>query len=142
MKNNKKGFGALAIVLLLAGILVVGGGAYYVGTKNSLPPPPSENTGGDPVVLQNQNNTTNSPMVNTQSNCLPTTAPWIKIISPNGGETYTAGQNITVKWTSCNISPASILTIGYGRYGGYEGIEGVIVRTLNDGQELVSLEKL
>ena len=37
------------------------------------------------------------------SNCTSTTAPWIKVLSPNGGETYTAGQQVTVTWKSCNI---------------------------------------
>ena len=35
--------------------------------------------------------------------CTPDIAPWIKVLSPNGGETFTAGQQITIKWTSCNI---------------------------------------
>jgi hypothetical protein len=33
---------------------------------------------------------------------LPTTTPWIKIVSPNGWESYQAGQQITVTWESCN----------------------------------------
>ena len=32
--------------------------------------------------------------------------PSIKVLSPNGGEIYQAGNQITVKWTSCNV-PAS-----------------------------------
>ena len=35
--------------------------------------------------------------------CVLTTQPWIKVLSPNGGETYTAGQSLKVTWTSCNI---------------------------------------
>lgn len=38
-----------------------------------------------------------------QTICLPNSAPWVKVTSPNGGETYTAGQQITVTWTSCNV---------------------------------------
>ena len=34
--------------------------------------------------------------------CLPTTAPYIKVLSPNGGEIYQAGQQITVTWSTCN----------------------------------------
>lgn len=40
---------------------------------------------------------------NSIAKCLPTSAPSITVLSPNGGETYTAGQQITVKWKSCNI---------------------------------------
>ena len=35
--------------------------------------------------------------------CTPNMAPWIKVLSPNGGEIFTAGQQTTIKWTSCNI---------------------------------------
>lgn len=45
--------------------------------------------------------TINSKLVT--SNCLPTTAPWIKVLSPAGGEIYTVGQQVAVKWTSCNV---------------------------------------
>jgi hypothetical protein len=31
------------------------------------------------------------------------TAPWIKITSPNGGESYQPGQQVAVTWTTCNI---------------------------------------
>lgn len=38
------------------------------------------------------------------SACTATTAPWIKVISPNTGkEVYFPGQQITVTWKSCNI---------------------------------------
>jgi|GEM_PF-2030635 len=40
------------------------------------------------------------------SSCTSTTGPWVKVLSPNGGETFTAGEQMTVKWESCNI-PAS-----------------------------------
>ena len=36
--------------------------------------------------------------------CVSTASPSITVLSPNGGETYVAGQQITIKWKSCNIS--------------------------------------
>lgn len=36
------------------------------------------------------------------SACTPTTTPYIKVLSPNGGEEYVAGQEVTVTWQSCN----------------------------------------
>jgi len=76
MKKNK-GFGLVGVLILVVAVLAVGGVAYYTG-KNANKAP--ENKG-----------------------CLPATAPWIKVVSPNGGETYVAGQQITVEWTSCNV---------------------------------------
>ncbi len=44
--------------------------------------------------------------------CLPTSLPSVKIISPNGGEVYNAGQNITVKWETCNIPATTSAKVG------------------------------
>jgi len=44
----------------------------------------------------------------------PVATPSITVLSPNGGETYTAGQQITVKWNSNNLSkttPVQILLV-------------------------------
>jgi hypothetical protein len=41
---------------------------------------------------------------NTAVACLPSTTPWIKVTSPNGGETFTTGQQITVTWSGCNLT--------------------------------------
>ena len=38
-----------------------------------------------------------------QSGCTSRTSPWVKVTSPNGGETYSQGGNITVFWNTCNI---------------------------------------
>jgi hypothetical protein len=35
--------------------------------------------------------------------CTPTTTPYMKVLSPNGGEEYVAGEEIAVKWNSCNV---------------------------------------
>lgn len=36
--------------------------------------------------------------------CSPNSAPWIKVISPNGGETYQSGQQILVTWDTCHAA--------------------------------------
>ena len=59
------------------------------------------------------------------NNCLPTTTPFVKIISPNGGETYTAGKQITVKWESCNTkAPISLILIKHNSSVPYTQNEG------------------
>jgi peptidoglycan hydrolase-like protein with peptidoglycan-binding domain len=39
------------------------------------------------------------------------TAPVLQVVSPNGGETYTEGQQITVKWNTQNIPASATLTL-------------------------------
>lgn len=47
---------------------------------------------------------TSVPSSNPFLNCSSmNTTPQIKVVSPNGGETFTAGGSMTVKWASCNI---------------------------------------
>ena len=50
---------------------------------------------------QIQASNTASGVVN--DDCTSGTAPWIKVISPAGGETFITGQQIVIKWTSCNV---------------------------------------
>jgi hypothetical protein len=99
MKNNK-GFGLISLILIIVGVLLIAGGSYYFGKSyNKIAP----------VVEEHQNSSGNDVIANTiQSDCLLTTSPWIKILSPNGGETYTAGQQIEVKWKSCNMSTVDV----------------------------------
>ena len=59
-------------------------------TQNPNTPPQS------PAPAQPNHN--NPPLVS----CAPTDPASITVLSPNGGEVYTSGQNITVTWHSCN----------------------------------------
>jgi len=64
-------------------------------------------------------------------------SPYIAVVSPNGGEVYQAGKDITVKWVSCNISSDELLEINF--YGG--GTTFGFLRpngTPNDGTEVIS----
>jgi hypothetical protein len=36
-------------------------------------------------------------------NCDPTMTPYVKVLSPNGGETYVVDQEIAVRWETCNL---------------------------------------
>lgn len=58
------------------------------------------------------------------TNCTSASAPSVTVLSPNGGETYTAGQQVTVRWTSCNIAPETLLQILLnGPFPGGESID-------------------
>ena len=105
MKLNK-GFAPIVIVLIVIDMLAVGGVAYFVGKSSN--PSPLNVVGNNYQPQESQNTVLPTPPVqNNQvvnnTNCLLTTAPWIKVLSPNGGETYTAGQQVKIKWQSCNI---------------------------------------
>lgn len=64
-------------------------------------------------------------------------APWIKVISPNGGETFTAGQQITITWQSC-YSPSNSVLIGLSSSFN-SSVNSKIITTNNDGQETIIL---
>ncbi len=83
------------------------------------------------------------------TSCTLTSPPSIKVLSPNGGEVYQAGQQITVSWSSCNISASDLVDIVVQHHfpqGG--GIGGANYSanlnpngggTINDGTEIVIL---
>lgn len=64
----------------------------------------------------------------------------IQLNSPNGGETYTAGQQVLVKWETKNI-PGNIAEINLNPVHGWGGGEGLTFDKdlKNDGQEMVTL---
>jgi hypothetical protein len=76
------------------------------------------------------------------------TNPSITVLSPNGGEVFQAGQQITLKWESCNI-PATqpVLIVLEGNFNqGYQlnNLAGLSFEPnmLNDGIEVVTLPTL
>lgn len=72
--------------------------------------------------------------------CDSTTAPWIKVLSPNGGESYKAGEQFTVKWDSCNVSPSQKVEVNI--YSSNPTVFGFLADggTVNDGVETFNLD--
>ncbi len=66
------------------------------------------------------------------------TTPKIKVMSPNGGEVYQAGQQITVKWSTCNIPANAQIAIVLN-----DGVSGTnstgFGSVNNDGSEVVTV---
>ena len=84
------------------------------------------------------------------SDCISTTTPSITVLSPNGGEIYNAGQQITVKWKSCNFSPSISaggidirISISAKLPSGENPVWALSQSSggfsMNDGQELITL---
>jgi|GEM_PF-2977019 len=70
-------------------------------------------------------NSSNPITTNQNTICGKNDKPWIKVTSPNGGETFVAGQKITVKWESCHaIAPISIILIKHSPSTAYTQSEG------------------
>ncbi|MCX6752820.1 MAG: hypothetical protein NTW62_00530 [Candidatus Nomurabacteria bacterium] len=61
--------------------------------------------------IKNLSSNNHSPL----SSCLPTDPASVHVISPNGGETFIAGQSITVKWNTCNLLATDKVAIGLMR---------------------------
>jgi hypothetical protein len=70
------------------------------------------------------------------------TTPSITVLSPNGGETFTAGQQIAVKWTSYNVSSSDLLNVSLEYINPSNGSgwsRPLSNNTVNDGVENVYL---
>lgn len=84
-----------------------------------------------------------------QTECLPDTTPWVKVISPNGGEVYNTGQKVVLRWKSCNISASEHITGQFDNvsspdswpffvFGPPNSSDLVNDHSLNDGQEEIT----
>jgi hypothetical protein len=70
--------------------------------------------------------------------CDSTNTPSITVLSPNGGEVYIAGQQIEVKWESCNLPANSLIAITLTVP--FISLDiGLVNPVVNDGYELVTL---
>jgi hypothetical protein len=156
--KNKILVWVLIVIIIVLGLVVI-----LQNRKNNVVPTgdeinqliPNENADNN----FGQNNVVNNPVQNTPTNnvvsdCLPSSPSTIKVLSPNGGETFTTGQQITVKWKSCNVAPNSIGIVlikhnpsisyaqseGQGDYAGFSlGGFDPYVGTANDGSQQVTL---
>ncbi|MCF7831572.1 MAG: hypothetical protein K9M36_01640 [Candidatus Pacebacteria bacterium] len=131
-KIKNLGFALPAAVLIIFGLLVVGGGIYFATTNNKNVDVITENnnelgeTSSDmSVITEDQDSSVETGPVSSgngikvgvslggENNCTPNTQPWIKIISPNGGEDWRIGQTYTVNWDTCNTPANSWLRLSY-----------------------------
>jgi len=151
--NKNKGFiGIGLIVAIVLGIVVVGGGAYYLGNKSH-----PKNTGicgengelcpGTPGYeermekkRQNEPVVENNQPVKVASECAPNSASSLKVLSPNGGEAYNAGQKITVKWSSCNVASTLYdIVVALHQDGDWKNVVYLDNATINDGSEIFTI---
>lgn len=80
------------------------------------------------------------PVVNRLLCLVKQTGPRVRVISPNGGEVYRTGQQILVKWETCNWN--ALNTVHISIYSAvYDQYQEITV-TNNDGQEPIPLPDL
>ncbi len=60
------------------------------------------------------------------TDCIQTTKPWIKILSPNGGEIYQKGQEIQIKWETCNAKTGQTISLNISQVNS-SGIENPVI---------------
>ncbi len=88
MKDSKKGFVGVALLIIL-GLLVVGGGAYYFGTRHSAEAPAQVSTGDQSGSVPKLNDYSN-PSTNTTVNTPNTTSG--NVSNTTNWKTYTNAQ--------------------------------------------------
>ncbi len=84
--------------------------------------------------------------------CNSLSQPSISVISPNGGEVYTQGQQFTVKWITCNAPAGAIVMVNLDNFHPGPGTMGATLipqnsvfgggnttPTQNDGQEIYTI---
>ncbi len=80
--------------------------------------------------------------------CTSTSSPSITVLSPNGGEVYTDGQQIAIQWTSSGISSGCTVVANLQLYDvnnvslGAIGISGWPLNLVGAGQALFTLPTL
>lgn len=78
-----------------------------------------------------------------QNNCSTSARKYVKVLSPNGGEVYTSGQQININWATCNYSNPEIFVIltYYDANSNGQVILGYpySILTPNDGSEVLTL---
>ncbi len=84
-----------------------------------------------------------SPVIVPIRACLPGMPSWIQVLSPNGGEVYQDGQQITIKWKTCNIPTTEQIGMQLQYYDINDLPIGAISFgssvSVNDGIEIVTL---
>ncbi|MDQ5930030.1 MAG: hypothetical protein QG594_1813, partial [Bacteroidota bacterium] len=72
--------------------------------------------------------------------CASKTAPCINVLSPNGGETYSPGQSVTVKWRTQGLTPSALVGISLRTMNNNlpYAIQGYDYH-INDGEETITL---
>ncbi|MFA7315394.1 MAG: hypothetical protein WC059_01140 [Candidatus Paceibacterota bacterium] len=90
------------------------------------------------------NTVPNPNLMNSLSDSLKVTSanrqPSLTVISPNGGETYTAGDKVSIKWKTENYPSSTVnIFLAVPTNNSYGRDQALVLGTKNDGVEIVTL---
>ncbi len=138
--NQKGNLHLVALVLVLVLILV--GGAYYLGTKKDVTvtlndrveasPSPEQSPTAKPTVTTTPSPTPTTTMTPTPqlNNGADSDKPtFIKVVSPNGGESFKVGDTIHITWESNNLNKSGSCIVKLAYEGGKYSSAWVPVNT-------------
>jgi len=106
MKNLKLFYGALIVVVLV----IIGAGLFIVSKRPITPPPPIPQPEPQP---ETKNIEVSDRMSEIAAESSAPSAPFIKVISPNGGEKLEIGKSYDITWQSQSIETVFIRWINY-----------------------------
>lgn len=106
MKKIKYNQGIAPIIAIIIGLIIAAGIVGIVATQKKAP------VTEEPILAPFEEVAEKAvqQIPGTQL-CPPATPPSITVLSPNGGETYNAGDNIVITWETCNIPANTMIEI-------------------------------
>jgi len=125
----------LLIILLIVVSLALG---YLVGRAHDYTF--EQEINNNQITEENDNSTivSSESEANTiiDGTCLANNNPFFASVVPSGGETYHAGQDITVRWTTCHMNENTLVGIMFTTINLGQGDTVVLSEgTINDEQE-------
>lgn len=147
--EKKRSSGGIFWVILI--LIILGGGGFYL-YKNDvltkflpqnnveeipapvLAPEPEPAPVVIPVEQKIQGN-----LIMAEDLCLPETKSWIKIISPDGGEVFDMGEQVSINWISCNLPSEQDLVVNIQYKNNTTVGDVVFLGTKNDGSENLTI---
>ena len=127
-----------SIKVILIAVVIIGVG-YFIFKNVSNRGVGQKGTVYDMPQAQNSNG--------AYRKCASNMAPWIQVISPNGGEVFPPAQNAKIKWSSCNLSSADHVDIRIAQVNPTTGqLTGglwynLATQTANDGSEIIMIHE-